>query len=330
MEKVDEEALRTFVNNVKIGETVDCTPWRFIIEAAALNGRVLCEWTTLRKLFCIEFMNSLQKLVREEQNASPPISYEYEGENLPMRRTRVLIQISRWTSPPFTTQRLAEILLDQHRPPSQNRWYKTANSFLLSFTRCVLGISPSSGPNNSTPQSEIQGRLSSIDASVIYFNSRGDPIQIVDDDNDQVALLTLSRNPSVSSTLLSKSLCTPVQTPAQTPVSTAPSSPSRQNINQATQISHRMGPHDDVKEQSQRIPGGYSPSFSPTTHMPSRGIDQTLSLSDQHNIAQSRLGKENIKNGSEMSDISLNGSTTTNRLKQPSQSGRNDDFAMAD
>lgn len=216
MDKVDEEALKTFVNNVMIGETVDCTPWRYIVEAAAVNGKIICDWTSLRKLFCIEFMNSLQKLVREEQSSSPSKSYEYEGENLPMRRARVLLQISRWTSPPFTTQRIAEILLDQHRVPPQSRWYKTANAFLLAFTRCVIGIDP-----DTNIQTELQAKLCPTDASVIYFTAKGEPIQIIDDDNDQISLLTLSKNPSVSSALLSKSLMTPNQTPAPS----APSSP---------------------------------------------------------------------------------------------------------
>ncbi len=230
---VDEEALRTFVNNVKIGETVDCSPWRYIIERASINGDIICDWTSLRKLFCIEFMNSLQKLVREDVQSNRNISYEYEGHNLPMRRTRVLLQISRWNSPPFSTQRIAEILFDQHRIPESQRWYKTGNSFLHAMSRCVIGITPGLyDVEENLPQ------ISPVDAGVIYFNSRGEPIQLMNDYNDKIALLTLSRNPAISSTILSKTLSnpatpnrtpihTPLHTPVQTPMQTPMPTPKR-------------------------------------------------------------------------------------------------------
>lgn len=77
----------------------------------------------------------LHQVIREyKDNGSPPVEEE-DGESFEMRLERVQSTLSSFPQPPFTLQRMAELLTEP------TRFYSNLTKFFRSFSKLVCGIS---------------------------------------------------------------------------------------------------------------------------------------------------------------------------------------------
>jgi len=101
-----------------------------IITDVAAIGATRYRWEQLRKLL----IHKLKRVVGKYRETDPKTG-EVDGEAFEVRYKRVLDFMEDFKRPPFTLQRICE-LLDEPQ-----RYYKSTEKFFLAFSKMVCGIS---------------------------------------------------------------------------------------------------------------------------------------------------------------------------------------------
>ncbi len=145
---------------------MDIGEWREVIQATAKNGEVIVSWDLLKRLICLQFYNVMEMFLEDKENPIPVV----DGESYETRYKRIQAIISKWERPPFTTQRLCELLSDPKRS------YKVGAKFLMAFSKSVYGVT-------ARPIADSL-LLPKDDEDMLYFDEEGNPIVIVDEFDD--------------------------------------------------------------------------------------------------------------------------------------------------
>jgi len=123
----------------------DLNPWDDIIDYISKTGIPVLPWPILRRLLITYFSLTLQLMVTQTRVEIPDLENNVTEQSL-------ISAIEEWQSPPFTLQRIGELLIEQIRPPDAavrhpscpsrtKRHYRNPTSFLIAFAKCVVGIS---------------------------------------------------------------------------------------------------------------------------------------------------------------------------------------------
>jgi hypothetical protein len=175
----------------------DTARFRSVLNGPVTTGCLSHDWNTTKKLICIDFITILTQLLSLGQT----IAVE-DGESWETRARRVVTIIDRWDSPPFTLQRLAEIILAQHVPDTTPVFkYASASKFLQAVTKSVCGITARPRPGEIASASaavgtgditapHVSGYASAFTAAgdddeVIFFDSDGNALELLTDAEDE-------------------------------------------------------------------------------------------------------------------------------------------------
>ena len=118
-----------------------------LLQRIALCGSTSCEWKDILPIVEYQYLWVLQRILLEEKtklggggggvkNGRRSMDEIVDGETLPIRLARVLRFLHDMEGPPFTLQRMCELILEF--PPKQ---YATASKYFQAFSKLVCGIS---------------------------------------------------------------------------------------------------------------------------------------------------------------------------------------------
>jgi len=122
-----QEALDAFAKSGKKG---DIGELMMVLHEIARTGETSYNWPSVRSLLSTQ----LQNVIDSYSKISPKI-VDVDGESFETRYTRVQKYLSDFSRPPFTLQRMAELLV------MPRRYYTTGAKFFLAFSKLVCGIS---------------------------------------------------------------------------------------------------------------------------------------------------------------------------------------------
>jgi hypothetical protein len=122
-----QETLDAFVKSGKKG---DLGELMMVLHEIARTGETSYNWPSVRSLLSTQ----LQNVIDSYSKISPKI-VDVDGESFETRYTRVQKYLSDFSRPPFTLQRMAELLV------MPRRYYTTGAKFFLAFSKLVCGIS---------------------------------------------------------------------------------------------------------------------------------------------------------------------------------------------
>jgi len=122
-----QEALDAFVKSGKKGDIGELMT---VLHELARTGETSYNWPSVRSLLSTQ----LQNVIDSYSKISPKI-VDLDGESFETRYTRVQKYLSDFSRPPFTLQRMAELLV------MPRRYYTTGAKFFLAFSKLVCGIS---------------------------------------------------------------------------------------------------------------------------------------------------------------------------------------------
>eukprot|EP00471_Norrisiella_sphaerica_P001768 CAMPEP_0184491384 /NCGR_PEP_ID=MMETSP0113_2-20130426/20303_1 /TAXON_ID=91329 /ORGANISM="Norrisiella sphaerica, Strain BC52" /LENGTH=254 /DNA_ID=CAMNT_0026875737 /DNA_START=222 /DNA_END=983 /DNA_ORIENTATION=- len=108
-----------------------------LIKDAAATGSTSHPWETLRTMLT-QKLDEVVKGYLQEDSATLTI----DGEDFDTRYKRIVDHMTDFKRPPFTLQRMCELLYEP------KRYYRTTEKFLLAFSKMVCGVSyPADSPD---------------------------------------------------------------------------------------------------------------------------------------------------------------------------------------
>lgn len=193
--------LLDFVNATPPLTAADTQRFRSALNRCALTGELPpAQWPVLKRLISIEFYSILVGLLASSGQTIPL----EDGEPWETRARRIVSIIDRWDTPPFTAQRLCELILQQHLPPRVPVFrYTSPSKFLLAFSKSVCGVTarpadPTAVPVGVLPLGSFPGALAAAPAvpagvpiapapgeeEVVFFDGDGNALELLLDDDD--------------------------------------------------------------------------------------------------------------------------------------------------
>lgn len=107
-----------------------------VVADIAACGLTRYAWPSLRHLLRVMFQNVVTEYVASSGKPS-----DVDGESFDERYRRVVHMMDEWPNPPFTLQRMCELLIDP------NRFYRNTNKYFQAFSKLVHGISAPNVPS---------------------------------------------------------------------------------------------------------------------------------------------------------------------------------------
>jgi len=102
-----------------------------VFQEIKLHGDAIYRWDSLKHLVLIQLQNVLDEYKEAGEGKLPPV----DGESFEVRYGRLKQFLNDFAIPPFTIQRMAELLIEPRRH------YRNADTFFFSFCKLVYGIS---------------------------------------------------------------------------------------------------------------------------------------------------------------------------------------------
>lgn len=124
-----QRAIDDFVTQCANGSK-DLGPLIKVVQEIKQNGATSYRWGSLKKLLKLQLQNVLDEYKEKGEGKLASV----DGESFEVRYSRLKQYMDDFAIPPFTLQRIAELLLEPRRH------YRNADTFFFSFTKLVYGI----------------------------------------------------------------------------------------------------------------------------------------------------------------------------------------------
>eukprot|EP00808_Paulinella_micropora_P022477 g36688.t1 len=139
--------LSDYLNKPKADRNGDLRPFDPIFLEIIETGNSSCEWASLRALLEMRLLQVLEGYKKDS-----PAVQDLDGEEFETRLERVCLHLTRFPRPPFTLQRISELLMEPRR------YYATTAKFFLAFSKLVTGISARDFDQETRQEYEEKGR----------------------------------------------------------------------------------------------------------------------------------------------------------------------------